>query len=242
MNSKPGVAAVDRALDILEAFRAGKPVLTLAEIARITGLYKSTILRLLGSLERYGFVWQRADGTYQLGASLLSFAAVFQDSFDLRHFVEPVLDQLVIDTSESATFYIRDGDDQVCLFRADGSNVVRDYSVRPGSRRTLNKSAASATLLQFDGGLRAPLSRDAMVLVSVGNVNLDMAAIGVPVFGADGGLQGAITLSGPSLRFTEEYVARLAPVAVEAAIALSLRLGARPGLLPPLQPVAATAE
>jgi hypothetical protein len=54
---------------------------------------------------------------------------VFQDSFDLRHFV-PVLDQLVIDTSESATFYIRDGDDQVCLFRADGSNVVRDYSVR----------------------------------------------------------------------------------------------------------------
>lgn len=234
MNSKPGVAAVDRALDILDAFRAGKPVLTLAEIARITGLYKSTILRLLGSLERYGFVWQRPDGTYQLGASLLSFASVFQDSFDLRQFVEPVLEQLVTDTSESATFYIRDGEDLVCLFRADGSNVVRDYSVRPGSRRELNKGAASVTLLQFDAGLRAPITREAMVVVSVGNVDLDMAAIGVPVFGANGVLQGAITLSGPSLRFTQEHVARLAPVAVEAAIALSLRLGATPGLLPPL--------
>jgi len=42
------------------------------------------------------------------------------------------------------------------------------------------------------------------------------------------------TLSGPSLRFTQEHVARLAPVAVEAAIGLSLRLGATPGLLPPL--------
>jgi len=143
-----------------------------------------------------------------------------------------VLEQLVTDTSESATFYIRDGGDLVCLFRADGSNVVRDYSVRPGSRRELDKGAASATLLQFDGGLRAPLLREAMVVVSVGNVNLDMAAIGVPVFGANGAVQGAITLSGPSLRFTPEYVARLAPVAVEAAIGLSLRLGATPGLLP----------
>ena len=234
MTSKPGVAAVDRALDILEAFRRGKPVLTLAEIARLTGLYKSTILRLLGSLERYGLIWQRGDGTYQLGANLLSFAAVFQDSFDLRQFVEPVLEQLVVDTSESATFYIRDGGNQVCLFRVDGSNMVRDYSVRPGAQIELNKGAASATLLEFAAGLRNPVTREAMVRTSVGNVNQDMAAIGVPVFGADGCLQGAITVSGPAQRFTDEYFAKLAPVAVDAAITLSLRLGATHALLPPL--------
>ena len=234
MTSKPGVAAVDRALDILEAFRRGKPVLTLAEIARLTGLYKSTILRLLGSLERYGFVWQRSDGSYQLGASLLSFAAVFQDSFDLRQFVDPVLQQLVADTSESATFYIRDEGNQVCLFRMDGSHLVRDYSVRPGARTALNKGAASSTLVAFEEGLRRPVSREAMVHVSVGNVDLDMAAIGVPVFGADGGLQGAITVSGPAQRFTPDYIEKLTPAAVDAAITLSHRLGATPALLPAL--------
>ena len=67
MNSKAGVAAVDRAFDILHAFTSARPVLSLAEISRITGLYKSTILRLMGSLEKYGFVWQRSDGNYQLG-------------------------------------------------------------------------------------------------------------------------------------------------------------------------------
>lgn len=234
MNSKPGVAAVDRALDILEAFRRGKPVLTLAEISRLTGLYKSTILRLLGSLERYGMVWQRADGTYQLGAGLLSFASVFQDSFDLRQYVEPVLEELVAQTSESATFYIRDGDDQVCLFRRDGRNVVRDYSVRPGARRELNKGAASTVLVTFGTGLRAPLHRDELVTVSVGNVDFDMAAIGVPVFGGNGVLQGALTLAGPSQRFTVEHVADLAPAVVDAAIGLSLQLGASPTMLPPL--------
>ncbi len=234
MTSKPGVAAVDRAMDILEAFRRGKPVLTLAEIARLTGLYKSTILRLLGSLERYGFVWQRADGSYQLGASLLSFAAVFQDSFDLRQFVDPVLQQLVTETSESATFYIRDGGNQVCLFRVDGRHLVRDYSVRPGARIELNKGAASMTLIAFTDGLRGPLTRESMVSVSVGNVDMEMAALGVPVFGADGALQGAITVSGPSQRFTAEHIAKLSPVVVDAAITLSLRLGASPALLPPV--------
>lgn len=234
MISKPGVAAVDRALDILEAFRRGNPVLTLAEISRLTGLYKSTILRLLGSLERYGFVWQRADGSYQLGASLLSFAAVFQDSFDLRQFVDPVLAQLVAQTSESATFFIRDGGSQVCLFRAEGLHMVRDYSLRPGARSELNKGAASTTLLAFEEGLRRPITRDAMASVSVGNVDLDMAAIGVPVFGADGNLQGVMTVSGPAQRFTPEYIDKLRPAAVDAAITLSLRLGAPPMLLPPL--------
>ena len=114
MNSKGGVAAVDRAFEILNAFRADKPILTLAEISKSTGLYKSTILRLMGSLEKYGFIWQRADGTYQLGAGTLALAGVFQEAFDLRQYVEPVLEDLVRESGESASFFIRDGDHQVC--------------------------------------------------------------------------------------------------------------------------------
>jgi DNA-binding IclR family transcriptional regulator len=235
MNSKPGVAAVDRAFDILDAFRQTKPVLTLAEISRSTGLYKSTILRLLGSLEKYGFIWQRPDGTYQLGASLLSFATVFQDAFDLRQFVEPTLEKLVNETQEGATFFIRDGNYQVCLFRVDGRHVVRDYSIRKGDRRELNAGAASTILYRFDTPPTTPLDRETMAFVSTGNVNLDMAAVGVPVFGAGEKLLGAMTLSGPRLRFTEDYLVKLTPTLIDAAIRLSIDLGANPAILPRLE-------
>ena len=51
MNAKAnGVAAVERALSVLGAFRDGDASLSLHELAARTGLYKSTILRLLVSL------------------------------------------------------------------------------------------------------------------------------------------------------------------------------------------------
>lgn len=228
MNSKAGVAAVDRAFDILHAFQQGKPVLTLAEIARITGLYKSTILRLMGSLEKYGFVWQRADGSYQLGAGLAALSAVFQDAFDLRHFVEPVLEELVTATSESASFFVRDQDYQVCLFRVEGRHAVRDFSIRQGDRRPLNASASSTILRTYEAAPYAPLTPGNVCVVSIGSVDPEMAAVGAPVFGAGHKLLGAMTLSGPSARFSDDFAAKLCPILTEAAARLSISLGESP--------------
>ncbi|MDH7973639.1 IclR family transcriptional regulator [Sphingomonas sp. AR_OL41] len=225
MNSKAGVAAVDRAFDILHAFTRDRPVLSLAEIARITGLYKSTILRLMGSLEKYGFVWQRKDGNYQLGAGLLSLSAVFQDAFDLRQFVEPVLEEMVALTSEGASFFIRDGDDQVCLFRVEGRHMVRDHSISQGDRRPLNASAASTILRHYGDAMPAPLRPEDACVISIGTVNPEMAAIGVPVFETGHRISGAITLSGPAARFTPEYVERMRGIAVAGAARLSISLG-----------------
>ena len=64
------VEAVERALTILNAFAADKPELTLAELAVATGFYKSTILRLAGSLERFGYLIRRADGTFRLALAI----------------------------------------------------------------------------------------------------------------------------------------------------------------------------
>lgn len=62
-----GVAAVDRAFLILSAFQEGDNPLSLALLARRTGLYKSTILRLMQSLIRAGFVVRLPDGNYVVG-------------------------------------------------------------------------------------------------------------------------------------------------------------------------------
>lgn len=228
MSSKAGVAAVDRAFDILHAFQREKTVLTLADISRATGLYKSTILRLMGSLEKYGFVWQRADGNYQLGPGVLAMASIFQDSFDLREFVEPTLEELVTATNEGATFFLRDQDDLLCLFRIDGRHAIRDYNFRAGDRRPLNNGAASVIFRRFEQDPDLALTPETFTASSFGSVQPEMSAIAAPIFGSGHKLIGVITLSGPIVRFNPEHAETILPVLVEASIRLSIRLGDLP--------------
>jgi hypothetical protein len=76
--AQPGVAAVDRALLILSVFREEDVSLSLALIARRTGLYKSTILRLLQSLLRAGYVVRLPEGSYIVGPEPARLARMFQ--------------------------------------------------------------------------------------------------------------------------------------------------------------------
>ena len=79
MSDEGGVAAVDRALSILDALTDDK--VTLAELSKRTDLYKSTVLRLLKSLEKFGYVLRSADGSYRLGSKVLHLGSLYQ-----RHF------------------------------------------------------------------------------------------------------------------------------------------------------------
>ena len=230
MESKGGVAAVDRAISIVRAFTHQQPVMTLAELARATGLYKSTILRLLGSLEKVYFIVQRADGSYQLGPGLLELSSIYQDSFDLRQFVQPALERLVSETGEGATFFVLEGGQQLCLFRVDGRQSIRDYSIRLGDRRPLDQGAAAETFRRF-GRAEGPFRADTLVSTSFGSVNPEMAALAAPVFGRENRLAGVITLSGPISRLTPQHAAQIIPVLVREAEQLSTLLGARPGLI-----------
>lgn len=76
--AQTGVAAVDRALLILSAFREDDAPVSLALLARRTSLYKSTILRLLQSLIRAGYVARLPDGNYVVGAEPLRLAKIYQ--------------------------------------------------------------------------------------------------------------------------------------------------------------------
>lgn len=230
MDSKSGVAAVDRAFSILQAFSYQRPVMTLADLAKATNLYKSTILRLLGSLEKSMFVVQRADGSYQLGPGLLELASIYQDSFDLRQFVQPVLENLVTRTNEGASFFVLQGDEQLCLFRVDGRQNIRDHHIRLGDRRPMDRGASAEIFRQYSNAT-GPFRMDQLAVISMGQVNPEMAAVAAPVFGTGDALIGVLTLSGPMSRFTESYSADLAPLLVREAADLSHQLGARPGLI-----------
>ena len=124
---EPGVAAVNRALSILDAFTEDASMLTLAQLSQRTGLYKSTILRLMQSLESYGYIHKLASGLYMLGPSPIRLAAIATKALHPAELVMPVLRELVQATSESASFYVRSGAMRLCSFRVDSPRAVRDH-------------------------------------------------------------------------------------------------------------------
>src|ERR1700740_1629949 len=117
-----GVSAAERALAVLTAFRRGDGALSLAELAERTGLVKSTIMRLAMSLEQYRLLARLPDGSYRLDAETLRLGTAYQQAFSLSDHVGPALDELAEKTGETASFYVRNGDERLCLFRVESAS------------------------------------------------------------------------------------------------------------------------
>src|SRR5690606_32705845 len=136
-SKKEGVAAVNRALDVLTAFETSEDGMTLADLARETGLYQSTILRLLDSLMLAGFVKRVPDGRYVLGPRVLLLSEMYRRSFKMSEYVLPRLRHLVEVSGEGAGLYVREGDERVCLHHVQPPRSVRLHVVE-GKRFALN--------------------------------------------------------------------------------------------------------
>jgi DNA-binding IclR family transcriptional regulator len=223
-----GVAAVDRALKILDCFDGDSPTLTLAQLAQRTGLYKSTLLRLASSLERADYLRRFEDGRFALGPALLRLGEYYQASFDLETYVMPALRRLVEETGESASFYVREGEIRVCLFRINSTAHRVLHYVTPGTQLDLRTGASGRILLAFtEPGLEGyEQERSTYLAVSHQDRKSDTAAIASPVFGARG-FVGALSLAGPRFRFADESIESMSLVVKHEAAALSAALGGR---------------
>ncbi|UES53682.1 IclR family transcriptional regulator [Roseibium aggregatum] len=223
-NSQPaqakGVEAVDRALRILQCFHKDDGRLGLAEIAARTGFYKSTILRLIVSLEAQGFLRRAPDKSYGLGPELLRLGSIYRQSLRIEEHVRPALRRLLDITGESASFFIEQADKRICLFREDSLQPVRDH-VAEGEILALNQGAAGHVLVDYKqcDAIGVPISTANLPRFSFGERTPDVAAAAVPVFGLEGAntvLLGALTISGPMSRFTPELCEKIsAPLLLE---------------------------
>ena len=218
-----GVEAVDRALAILETFAAGRERQTLAQIAAASGFYKSTILRLARSLEQGGYLRRDPDGVFTLGPQPLRLAAVYKRGLRLEDQVRPVLRALAADSGESASFFRREGERRLCLYREESPRAIRDHIVE-GDLLPLDVGAASHVLVRAAASPAGPAG--IAPVVSRGERDPETAAIAAPVYD-HAGLAGALTLSGPRGRFDDDRVGTMTALLVEQAHALTARLGGR---------------
>ncbi len=236
MANDEGVAAVDRALSILDAFAEHDQKLTLAELSKRTKLYKSTVLRLTKSLEKFGYLRRSDDGAYRLGSKVLFLGSLYQRHFRTLDVVPSVLRQIVDETHEGASLYVRDGDHRVCLHRVDSRRAVRD-SVHEGDRLPLTVGASGHVIRAFNGATNARYEqiRREMYSASYGERDPETAAVACPVFGVGQQFIGALTVSGPKYRLEAGGIERILPVLFRHASELTRVLGGDSSIYPARQ-------
>lgn len=199
---KTGVDAVGRALAILKAFGARRTAMTLTEIAEATDLYKSTVLRLAASLEADGFLVRGPDRLFRPGPELWRLGALYQRGLDLGEVIRPALRRLVEATGETASFYVADGDERICLYRVNSPRSVRHH-LEEGQRLPIDRGAAGRVLTAYreSSDPAGKKIRDRGFYVSIGERDPEVAAAAVPLVDVHGKLRGALSLSAIRTRF-----------------------------------------
>lgn len=213
------VEAVERAIALLHCFTEPGETLALTVLAQRSGLYKSTILRLAGSLVRAGFLSRGSDGRYQLGPELRRLGDLARPKVSLEEVIRPVLRRLSTATQETASFYVPDGTERVCLYRENSPRSARHH-LEEGTRHPLNSGAAGLLLSRFgdrSDDPRAVELRTTGTLVSRGDRDPDLAAVAVPVTNMSGELIGSLSVSGLIGRFTDERIEAVRSLLKESA-------------------------
>jgi DNA-binding IclR family transcriptional regulator len=128
MNAVPGL---ERGLNILRLFRRSRASIAPPEMARELGIPRSTVHRLVATLEAMGFLRRvEGGGAYALGPAVLTIGFEYLGALDIVQLASPVLARLRDDTNCSTHLAIRAGADIVYLSRhASHAAVTSNVSV-----------------------------------------------------------------------------------------------------------------
>lgn len=217
-----GVVALERGLSILNAFDQRTPVLTLSGLAQRTELHKSTILRLLRSLENLGFIDRDEDGLYRVGAQAWRVGMSFNSDMHLQRVLPPVLDALAAEVDESVSFWIPVGTPpsaRLCVFRSEPQRSVRVHTLL-GAKMPANTGGSTARMMRAfadpkhreDDRLRAE-----HVCTSWAERDPELCGISSPVFGIDRKFVGVVSISAPITRRSRKWLETIRPTVLAAA-------------------------
>ena len=128
------IQSVERAILLLKEFGLSGPELGVTEASKRLGLHKSTVSRLLGTLERGGFVEQVSDTRrYRLGLQLASLAGLAVTQLDLSSAARPYLVNLAAQSEETATLSVLDGDEAVNIDQVAWARIPSRTSAGSGA-------------------------------------------------------------------------------------------------------------
>lgn len=250
------VQVLDRALAILEVLSAEGPDLSLGELSDKLELHKSTVHRLVMVLGRHKLIERNSvNGRFRLGLKLFELGTRAVSQLDLRERARPVLERLVLETSETVHLCVLDDTEVVYLDKVEPARSVRMAST-VGRRNPAYCTAVGKAILAWlpepqveaivrKHGLKA---LTANTITSFLELKTELAAIRERGYAIDNeeieeGLRcvgcvvrdfsnapvAAISVSGPSFRLTRDKIKSISRPVIAAANTLSAQLGFKQG-------------
>ena len=140
------VPALDRGLRILGLFTREQRRLSLADIARALDLSRSSVFRLIFTLERGGFLSRVGDRQYQLGTGVLRLGFSVLAQQDVAEVARPLLEALRDRVQASAHLGVLVGAEVLYLVRAP-SHQAMISNVSVGSRLPALRTTMGRILL-----------------------------------------------------------------------------------------------
>lgn len=248
---------LSNAFAILRCFSVDRPELGVTDVARMIGVHKSTVSRMMTNLQRLGYLHRdEATDKYRLGMSLLTLVAPLLSNVDVRRIAHPLLQDESMRTRETAAIAVIEDFDPIVIDQIPSPNLVR-HTQEVGTRYRGWSSASVKVSLAFrpwteaeralregrvDGvdrdddsainGIRRQVAsiRKSGYAVNDGESDPFEFSLSAPVFGADGRLLAALILAAPKPRVTPQAFDDIRRIVTHDAELISRQLGYVAGL------------
>jgi len=254
------VRAVERALDILLCFTMERPTLSLTEIAVHVGMHKSTIHRLLATLESKRFITRdKTTGMYQLGFRFIELSSIMLHDLDVQRWAIPYLQHLSLQSGETVDLAILDNGHVVYLQVVESSQRIK-IAAAVGEQLPAFCTATGKAFLAYlpEDQARAILAqgvtkyteqtlvspedlfnnlretRERGFAISEQEYEKDINAVAAPIMDSNGCPIAVIAIVGPSYRMSQDRMLMLGQIIRDTADVIAREVGvvALPVILP----------
>lgn len=251
-DSRETVQSVIRAFDILGAFTVERPVLGVSEISSLLKLNRTTVHRLLTTLEGCGVVQRVPENQkYTIGTQIVRLANVFFHQSDVRSVGLPTIVSLRDATNQTAALHLRDEHHRIVIAQVESRQDLRVTYPDLGNPIPLHVGAPGKAILAHlrpdeielyfntvsltsvvnspvsESSLRAELERirENGYSVTSQERRLGVLSIAAPIFNATGAVIASVNVSAPLQRVTEEQITQFSGFVVRAGRTISAQLG-----------------
>lgn len=246
------VRAVERALDILLCFTREEPTRSLTQIAESVRMSKTTVHRLLLTLENKRFLKRdKVTGLYRLGFRFIEMASLVFHDVDLNRWARPYLQSISEQCGETVDLSVLDGAHVIYIEVVESPQRVK-IAAAVGQRLPAYCTASGKAILAFmpEDLVRQVLSQEMKKYTEQTSISIpdiledlrttaergyaiseqeyekDINAVSAPIFDAEGKPIAAIAVAGPSFRLGKERFSEIGELIRREAKVISDEVGA----------------
>jgi IclR family KDG regulon transcriptional repressor len=244
------IAVLEDTINLLQILENQDEGMSLAQLTKESGYVKNKVFRILHTLQKHGLVDRSESGIYRLGVRFLELGQRVKRQSTLLDVSQGPMDWLVLETGESIFLGIINGSDALCVAARQSPQSIRLFA-EVGRRAPLHSGGVPKVLLAFlpdeqrarvldsyadlsqaaRTELEAQLAqvRQQDYAVVINELDTGAQSVAAPIRDYRGNVVAALSIAGPTHRFSDSTVQRYIGLVREASEQISAALGFRVG-------------